>query len=228
MLKKLLIVLALGSLTLSVAGVASAATITNGFTFAVASGADQSVGTHYHSNTGGAFGNPAGLAEVGNYSIEEVRGLSEYSLTGLASASDAFFTFDVYGTGLFTGVNNFPFNGTIDIVAYQGNNTENISDYQAPVTATIGSFSTVGLNVNDIFSFNITNIFNDAIAAGWSSLGIRLQTEDTQNYGGAWVFNDFRLTNTDDSTAPVPEPTTMLLFGTGLAGLAAVGRRKKA
>jgi len=29
------------------------------------------------------------------------------------------------------------------------------------------------------------------------------------------------------SANPVPEPTTMLLFGTGLAGLAAVGRRKR-
>ncbi len=28
-------------------------------------------------------------------------------------------------------------------------------------------------------------------------------------------------------TAPVPEPTTALLFGTGLAGLAAVGRRRR-
>lgn len=227
MFKKLFVTLALGSFTFGMVGVASAATITNGFTFAVASGSNQSIGTHYHSNTGGSFGNPAGLAEVGNYSIEEVRGLSEYNLGGLVNATDAFFTFDVYGTGLFSGVNNFPFTGTIDIVAYQGNNLEDISDYQAPATATIGSFSTVGLAVGNIFSFNITDIFNNALSDSWSSLGIRLQTEDTVNGGGAWVFNDFRLTNTDDSTGEVPEPATMLLFGAGLAGLAGSRIRRK-
>jgi len=31
----------------------------------------------------------------------------------------------------------------------------------------------------------------------------------------------------DVPSAPVPEPSTVLLFGTGLAGLAAVGRRKR-
>jgi hypothetical protein len=31
---------------------------------------------------------------------------------------------------------------------------------------------------------------------------------------------------TVNASAPVPEPATILLFGTGIAGLAAVGRRK--
>lgn len=36
----------------------------------------------------------------------------------------------------------------------------------------------------------------------------------------------FKLIDFYAETTPVPEPTTMLLFGTGLAGLAALGRRK--
>lgn len=43
-------------------------------------------------------------------------------------------------------------------------------------------------------------------------------------------WNDFAITKVamGGETAPVPEPTTMLLFGTGLAGLAAFGRRRVA
>jgi hypothetical protein len=42
--------------------------------------------------------------------------------------------------------------------------------------------------------------------------------------------SDIRLdaANFSATTSPVPEPGTMLLFGTGLAGLAGVARRKKA
>ena len=70
------------STTLVIFGVTEpvkAATITEGFTFSVADKyiGPAGVGTHFHSSTGGEFGNPAGKAEVGSFFEEEVRGLSE-------------------------------------------------------------------------------------------------------------------------------------------------------
>jgi len=44
-----------------------------------------------------------------------------------------------------------------------------------------------------------------------------------QNDPSFFYIDDISVT----SSSPVPEPTTMLLFGTGIAGLAAAGRRKR-
>ena len=228
-MKKLSFVLCSVALALFLAAPASADLITNGFTFAVASaGGTPTTGTHFHSNTGGAFGNPAGKAEVGSYGTEEVRGLSEYNLTGLSTASSAFVTFNVFKAGgLFAGTNDFPFTGTINVFAYQGNNLEDISDYQATNVGSVGSFSTSGLLVGDILSFDILSIFNTAIANDWSSLGMRLQMANwTIENRGAWTFDNFRLTTTDDSSNNVPEPATLLLLGAGLLGIAGAYRRK--
>jgi len=202
---------------------AMAETITNGFTFAVASGLDTSFGTHFHSSTGGDFGNPAGKAEVGRFFEEEVRGLSEYDLTGLELADSAFVTFNVFSEGgLFAGANDTPFTGTISVYAYQGNNLEDISDYEAASVATIGSFAVnpATVDVGDVFSFDITSVFNDAIDLGWLSLGIRLQSVPLNPDSQAWTFDTFRLTSDDQSTGVIPEPATwaMMILGFGLVG----------
>ena len=215
---------------------ASAAPITTGFTFAVASSGDTTVGSHFHSSTAGDYGNPAGKAEVGRYGYEEVRGLSEYNLTGLGAASSAFVTFNVFKLGgLFGGTNDFPFTGNIAVQAYAGNNQENVSDYQAVSLGTVGSFLTAGLLLGDILSFDITSLFNTAISAGNSSFGIRLQADPLLAVGtGAYTFDNFRLTTDNQCTTPggcgdnnVPEPGSLALLGFALAGLAAI-RSKKA
>lgn len=207
---------------------AFAATITDGFTFSVASfPADTSVGTHFHSSTGGDFGNPAGKSEVGSFSGEEVRGLSEYDLSGLSSSASAFVTFDVFSLGgLFAGTNDFLYDGPISVVSYVGNNLEDISDYEIASSATVGSFLTGGLAVGNTLSFDITSIFNAAIADGDGSLGIRLAISGAPN-GGAATFDTFRLTSDDQSTMPaVPLPAGFPLLFTALAGLGFLRHRK--
>ena len=218
--------IAVGSALALIAGTAAwASTITSGFTYTVADAyiGAPGVGTHFHSNTGGAFGNPAGLAEVGRLGDEEVRGLSEYNLTGLSSALSAFVTFDVYQLGGLFGQTNYA--GPISVVAYGGNNTEDLSDFQAAATQVIGSFSTVGLDETDVISFDITSLFNTAITNNTASLGIRLQMDPLISPNVAIVFHDFRLTT--DNQGTIPEPGTLALTGLALIGLAAAGRRRQ-
>ena len=226
MLKKAAILLVI---LYAIGSPAYAANITNGFTFSVATSVGGSTGDHFHSSTGGDFGNPAGKAEVGSYNGaagEEVRGLSEYDLTGLGNSSAAFVTFDVFlEGGLFAGVNGFPFDGVIDVVSYSGNNSEDISDFESAVLATVGSFSTIGLSVGDILSFDISTIYNDAIDTSLSSLGMRIQlASGTDTGGGAWTFDNFRLT-TDAQTSRVPEPSVLYLFGFGVLTLRLLSER---
>jgi PEP-CTERM motif len=223
------------AIAMGVAAAAQAALITSGFTFAVASaGGATATGTHYHSNTGGAFGNPAGKAEVGRFGTEEVRGLSEYNLTGLGLASSAFVTFDIFKKGgLFNGTNDTPFTGTVIVEAYAGNNLENISDYQAASLGQVGTFAIDPLtyNVGDIFSFDITSFFNDVVNSGGTSLGIRLR-ESTAGadyaLSKAWTFEDFRLTSDNQCTGAacgIPEPGSLALVGLALLAAGMARRR---
>ncbi len=215
-----------------------AATV-SGLTFAAASpGGNQSLASHFHSESG--------LAEVGNLEdipgFEEIRALSEVDLSGLAAASSATLRFDLFDDAGLFDENDFAYLGPIDILACGADNAAELAYFGAVATGTGGSFSTAGLSVGETLSFDVTALYNAAIGAGDSALGIRLQIAGTDN-GGAYTFDAFDL-GTGDATgstdpggptdptgptspSPVPLPASAALLLGALRGLGGL-RRKSA
>lgn len=73
-----------------------------------------------------------------------------------------------------------------------------------------------------IVTFNQSQL-NAFEAYGWGNVYVTA----TLAFDGVANGFDIKSVKMEVNTSVVPEPTTMLLFGAGLAGLAAVGRRRK-
>ncbi|MCE9610059.1 MAG: hypothetical protein K8R23_07600 [Chthoniobacter sp.] len=200
-------------------GLASATiVVVPGQTFSVASlSGVPAAGTHFHSDHAGALGSPPDKAEVGSLqdqalSMEECRGLSEFNLAGLSPGTATLQLRVDHLGGLFGG-NAFPFIGNIGLIAYAGNNADDIGDYSAAPVSLLGTFGTSGLSPGLLLSFDVTAAYNARLAAGSPALGVRLQTTpSTVTGGGAFTFDSFTLTVV---STPEPEPGALALLWSG-------------
>jgi len=130
----------------------------------------------------------------------------------------------------FSGVAAGYVSATIDLVSPTGDFTLNDTGFFVAADIFLGQYADVkwgapielgysyGGNTGGILSLDLADIHITSFGKGTKSINIT---------GSITNVKDALAPVQEPGTAPIPEPGTMLLFGTGLIGLAAVGRRKR-
>lgn len=106
---------------------------------------------------------------------------------------------------------------TMDFYGYAPNNNGGVSSGS---TTLFTPYRIIGI-VNNMAADVPTGVYETT--KDWCTLNY---WETVNSLNSVHPLNVFKITVINQEN-PVPEPATMLLFGTGIAGLAAVGRRKR-
>jgi len=124
--------------------------------------------------------------------------------------------------------------GTMVEKVIEGKVTVAGNTYSAGTTLLSGTVVAFGWGEEDSelgnFDFLISKdslsgaLVNDGIWPTTVPTGIVAYAENINGWAGSWN-SDFELSKVKGDKAPVPEPATLLLLGSGLIGLAGIGRK---
>ncbi len=139
---------------------------------------------------------------------------AEFSLSGLNGASVTF-DFDIR-------INNSPSPPRdVKVSFYEADGIASLTDFGAGIFLTQVTSIDFGSN---LFSIDVTSQVNNALTLGQTHLGFRFHDPVfTSTTEGTQVFFDEGALN----VTPIPEPVTMLLLGSGMAGLIVWKRNRR-